>query len=116
MKQYKLLYKETYLFEDALNELAKDGWEPCGNIIYHPTSKHSGWDYISVLMERKTDIVYANELLAVAAELAYQSDVIDTQMERNLIGNGNEYADKQDWIESWLQGLIDTVSTQDLKN
>jgi hypothetical protein len=46
-----------------------------------------------------------DELLITAAELAYQNDIVATQSEYDLIGPGNEFADKEDWIESWLYGL-----------
>jgi hypothetical protein len=36
------------------------------------------------------------------AENAYQSEVIEPQMEENLIGPGEEYADKEDWITCWI--------------
>lgn len=74
------------------------------------------WTKLDVHVTRKTDIKYANELLAGAAEMAYQDNVVDTRMEEHLIGGNNEYADKQDWIESWLRELNDTVSTQSSKN
>ena len=47
-----------------------------------------------------------DELLITAAEVAYQNDVVATGMERDVIGGDNyEYADKEDWIDSWMYGL-----------
>ena len=45
--------------------------------------------------------------LRAAAEDLYQSDVVDTEMEHHIIGEGNEYGSKEQWIEeqmeSWLK-------------
>ena len=45
--------------------------------------------------------------LRAAAEDLYQSDVVDTEMESHIIGEGNEYGSKEQWIEeqmeSWLK-------------
>ena len=41
------------------------------------------------------------------AEMAYRSEIIETQMEKDLIGLGKEYADKDDWMASWFNGLIE---------
>ena len=35
-------------------------------------------------------------------EYAYKAEVIDTEMEDLIIGDGKEYADKQDWMDTWL--------------
>ena len=35
-----------------------------------------------------------------AAEEIYVNDVLDTEMEQHIIGDGLEYARKQDWIEA----------------
>ena len=47
-----------------------------------------------------------DHLVEILAENAYQSEIIDTLMENDSIGPGKEYADKEDWIDSWLEGLI----------
>ena len=53
-------------------------------------------------------------LLLTAAEVAYHNDVVATGMERDMIGGDNyEYADKEDWIESWLYGLTLCREIQD---
>jgi len=36
------------------------------------------------------------------AEDAYQSEVVEPQMEEDLIGPGKEYYDKNDWISCWF--------------
>ena len=41
------------------------------------------------------------------AENAYQSEVIETQMEEDIIGPGNEYYDKEDWISCWIFGIME---------
>lgn len=40
------------------------------------------------------------------AEMAYQSGVIETQMEEDLIGPGKEYEDKDDWMSCWFYGVL----------
>ena len=51
------------------------------------------------------ELIELRAMLAEAAELAWQSDVISTEMFEHYIGPENEYADKEDWIESWLYSL-----------
>ena len=63
-----------------------------------------GWQYQYERAER------LRELLVLAAKWAYQSDVVDTQMIDSTIGPNNEYADKEDWIESWLYGLEEELA------
>ena len=41
------------------------------------------------------------------AEMAYQSEVVETKMEGNLVGPGKEYADKDDWESSWFKGIME---------
>lgn len=41
------------------------------------------------------------------AEMAYQSEVVEPQMEKDIIGPGKEYADKEDWISCWFYGLLE---------
>ncbi len=48
-----------------------------------------------------------DHLVQIVAEDAYKRDVLDTEMEEILIGEGNEFADKEDWMDSWLRGMID---------
>ena len=43
------------------------------------------------------------------AWLTYCDQVIDTQSEGDLIGPGNAYADMEDWIESYIDGLKQTI-------
>lgn len=44
--------------------------------------------------------------LRIAAEQAYQNEIVDTQMEQSLIGEDKEYADKEDWIGSRMMEWI----------
>jgi hypothetical protein len=46
-----------------------------------------------------------NQMIRDMAWLAYSDQVIDTGMKDHLIGEGKEFADMEDWIESWLYGL-----------
>lgn len=54
-----------------------------------------------------------DHLVQMLAEDAYKRDVLDTEMKEHLIGEGNEYADKEDWIDSWLVGLVDWFYERD---
>ena len=49
------------------------------------------------------------QMIRDMAWLAYCDQVIDTQSECDLIGPGNEYADMEDWIESYIDGLKQTI-------
>ena len=42
--------------------------------------------------------------LIVAAEEAYQSEVVDTDMERHWIGYDKEFSNKEIWIENKIPG------------
>lgn len=44
---------------------------------------------------------YGRIILSLVEEL-YEHEVRDTQMEKLMIGEGRDYADKQDWIDSKL--------------
>jgi hypothetical protein len=46
-----------------------------------------------------------NQMIRDMAWIAYNDQVIDTGMKEHLIGEGNEFADMEDWIESWIYGL-----------
>ena len=61
--------------------------------------------YVDRAMNAEATVTRQRELLALAAEWAYKSDVVDTLMVDSTIGPNNEYADKEDWIDSWLYGL-----------
>lgn len=50
-------------------------------------------------------------MLRMAAELAWESDVVQPEMTEILIGPGNDYADKDDWIDSWLMSLEELVKS-----
>ena len=50
-------------------------------------------------------MIKLRNMLTTAAEFAWQEDVISTEMLDLLVGPGLEYADKEDWIESWLYNL-----------
>ena len=43
-------------------------------------------------------------VIRIAAEEAYQSEVIDTLMEESIIGEGKEYRHKEDWLQSKVDG------------
>ena len=47
------------------------------------------------------------------AEMAYQSDIIDPQTERDMIGPGKEYADKDAWMASWFYGILENEKSSD---
>lgn len=51
---------------------------------------------------RKTK--YGKIILSLVEEL-YRNEVIETQMEKLIIGEGKDYADKEDWIDSRLDAL-----------
>ncbi len=51
--------------------------------------------------------------LRMAAEAAYQAEVVDTDMQAMLIGPGNEYADKEDWIVQRMQEWLDTADHEE---
>jgi len=51
------------------------------------------------------ELIKLRAMLVAAAEYAWQDEVISTEMFKLYIGPGNEYADKEDWIESWLYNL-----------
>ena len=54
--------------------------------------------------ESKTD-----RMLQMAAQLAWEKDVLEPEMIEILIGTGKKFADKQDWIDSWLTTLEELV-------
>lgn len=43
-------------------------------------------------------------VIRIAAEEAYQREVIDTLMEESIIGEGKEYHHKEDWLQSKVDG------------
>lgn len=93
-------FKDSDGLAERLNHDSQDGfmlWEiiPVGGKAIVTTVKYD---------EKRTE---PWDLLIKAAERAYQSDVVDTLMEQQMIGPGNEYADKQDWIDSWMAELRD---------
>ena len=52
---------------------------------------------------RKTK--YGKIILGLAEEL-YRNEVIDTQMEKLVIGEGNDYASKEDWIDCRIDASL----------
>ena len=50
-------------------------------------------------------------VIRIAAEEAYQNEVIDTLMEESIIGEGKEYRRKGDWlqskVDSWFTEAVD---------
>jgi hypothetical protein len=55
--------------------------------------------------ELKAELDEKDQIIRDMAWLAYMDQVVDTQSEMDLIGPDNEYADKEDWIESYIKGL-----------
>ena len=55
--------------------------------------------------ELKAELDEKDQMIRDMAWLAYMDQVVDTQSEIDLIGPDNEYADKEDWIESYIEGL-----------
>lgn len=51
---------------------------------------------------RKTK--YGKIIISLAEEL-YKNEVIDTAMERLIIGEGKDFASKEDWIDSRLNAF-----------
>ncbi len=51
---------------------------------------------------RKTK--YGRIILSLVEEL-YRNEVIDTLMEREIIGEGKDYASKEDWMDSRLDAF-----------
>ena len=56
---------------------------------------------------KRNQIATLERALQIAAEDAYQEEVVDTEMEELVIGNDGEYFSKQEWIderiEDWLE-------------
>ncbi len=50
----------------------------------------------------KSENARLTKALEKAAEEAYRNEVVDTKMEEHIIGEGKEYFDKKDWVESKL--------------
>ncbi len=48
--------------------------------------------------------------LEIAADELYQHVVVDTDMESDIIGNGKEFENKDQWIECQVLNWIDLVS------
>ena len=58
---------------------------------------------------RKVELARYEKALRVAAEEAYKSEVVDTEMESSIIGEGEEYCSKEDWIETRMEGWLNEV-------
>lgn len=54
-------------------------------------------------------IVIAQRALQVAAEEVYQSEVVDTEMEDLMIGEGLDYGSKEEFIESKIDEWMDAA-------
>lgn len=67
-----------------------------------------------VIQQRKKGknarLAMALAALRVAAAEAYQNEVISSLMEENTIGEGNEYADKDDWLQSKISEWYEQAS------
>lgn len=57
-------------------------------------------------MDKKTIIRTA---LRIAAEEAYQRDVVDTGMVDLVVGPGNDFSDREDWIEQKMDEWHDAA-------
>jgi len=55
----------------------------------------------------KRNMAIYKKALRVAAEHAYKNEVVETDMERHIIGSRCEFESKEDWIEAkeeeWLE-------------
>lgn len=56
------------------------------------------------------DVPSCKKVLLIAAQSAYDSDVVQTGMEDLIIGEGKEYADKEDWLESQMESWLARAS------
>lgn len=45
--------------------------------------------------------------IKIAAEEAFYAEVVEREMAEHIIGEGKEYADKRDWIETKIAGWIE---------
>ena len=59
-------------------------------------------DRIIRMVEEKDQMIWD------MAYLAYGDQVEDTGMVEHLIGGDNEYADREDWMNSYIEGLRET--------
>ena len=50
--------------------------------------------------------IMAKAILHVAAEEAYQREVVEPLMEPHIIGEGKECASKEDWIQARIAGWV----------
>ena len=85
--------------ESKLNDDAKDGFS-----LWKMFPTYSKGEVLLVTVKWGID-QSTWDMLTRAAEAAYKSEVIDTQSEEHMIGPDNEYADKEDWMDSWMEGL-----------
>lgn len=51
--------------------------------------------------------------LQIAAEDAYKSDVVDTEMEEIIIGENGDYSSKEEWITDRLEDWLTRAKEQD---
>lgn len=51
----------------------------------------------------------AIRIIYLMAEAAYKEQVVDTEMEESWVGEGKEYADKQDWLDSYIDQYVEQV-------
>ena len=60
--------------------------------------------FIAGLDHAQAKIEVLEAIIKNALNEAYQNEVLDTQMERSLVGMPNgQYADKQDWLDSKVE-------------
>jgi uncharacterized protein YheU (UPF0270 family) len=45
-------------------------------------------------------------ILRIVVEEMYEREVVETLMEHQIIGEGKDYASKEDWIESRIADLV----------
>ena len=55
--------------------------------------------------ELKAELDEKDQMIRDMAWLTYCDQVTDTGMTEHIIGHGKEYADADDWIESYIEGL-----------
>ena len=91
-----------------------DNWQHC--VIHLDTETgemHSDGDHrVRKWIQDKLRAGKNNEkvylkALALAAEEAYQNEVVDTDTEHMTIGKDQEYASKEEWIETRITGWIE---------
>jgi hypothetical protein len=56
------------------------------------------------------NISFLKSVIYHMAETMYQDEIVDTEMEESIIGDGCEYSSKEDWIQDRISEHLDNVS------